>query len=82
MTAFSQHGWEDYCSWSDNRKMLVRINRLIDEARRDPAVGAGKPERLKGDLSGYWSRRIDQEHRLVYTVQDDRLIIVQARHHY
>ncbi len=82
MIAFSKHGWDDYCSWSDNRKMLARINRLIDEAQRDPAVGAGKPERLKGDLSGYWSRRIDQEHRLVYTMQGDQLVVVQARHHY
>jgi toxin YoeB len=82
LIAFSQHGWEDYCSWSDNRKVLTRINRLIDEAQRAPAVGAGKPERLKGDLSGYWSRRIDQEHRLVYTLEGDQLIIIQARHHY
>jgi toxin YoeB len=82
LIAFSQHGWEDYCSWSDSRKVLTRINRLIDEARRDPAVGAGKPERLKGDLSGYWLRRIDQEHRLVYTLEGDQLIIIQARHHY
>jgi len=51
-------------------------------SQRAPAVGAGKPERLKGDLSGYWSRRLDQEHRLVYTVDGDHLIIVQARHHY
>ena len=82
MIAFSKHGWEDYCSWSDNRKVLTRINRLIDDAQRDAAVGAGKPERLKGDLSGYWSRRIDLEHRLVYTVEGDRLIIVQVRHQY
>jgi toxin YoeB len=82
LIAFSKHGWQDYCSWSDNRKMLTRINRLIDEAQRDPAVGAGKPERLKGDLSGYWSRRIDQEHRLVYTAEGDQLIIIQVRHHY
>lgn len=82
MIAFSQHGWEDYCSWSDSRKVLTRINRLIDEAQRASAVGAGKPERLKGDLSGYWSRRIDQEHRLVYTLEGDQLIIIQARHHY
>jgi len=82
LIAFSEHGWEDYCSWSDNRKMVTRVNRLIDEAHRDPAIGVGKPERLKGDLSGYWSRRIDQEHRLVYTVNGDQLIILQARHHY
>jgi toxin YoeB len=80
--AFTSRGWEDYCSWSDSRKMLNRVNRLIDEADRDPAAGTGKPERLKGDLAGAWSRRIDQEHRLVYVVQDDDLIVLQARHHY
>lgn len=82
MIAFSRDGWDDYCSWSDNRKMLRRINRLIDEADRDPGFGTGKPEQLKGDLAGYWSRRIDQEHRLVYTVEGDKLIIAQVRHHY
>ncbi|SFD97488.1 Txe/YoeB family addiction module toxin [Blastococcus tunisiensis] len=82
MIAFTSHGWEDYTSWSDDRKMLRRINRLIEEASRDPAAGTGKPERLSGDLSGYWSRRIDQEHRLVHTVEGDRLVVVQARYHY
>jgi toxin YoeB len=62
--------------------MLARINRLIREASRDPGTGAGKPERLSGDLSGCWSRRVDQEHRLVYTVEADQLIILQARYHY
>ncbi|MCV2488651.1 Txe/YoeB family addiction module toxin [Geodermatophilus sp. YIM 151500] len=76
------HGWADYTSWADDRRTLERINRLIEEARRDPGTGAGKPERLSGDLSGYWSRRIDQEHRLVHTVEADQLIIVQARYHY
>lgn len=79
---FTTHGWEDYTSWAGDRKTLQRINRLITEAARDPAAGTGKPERLSGDLSGYWSRRIDQEHRLVYTVEADQLIIVQARYHY
>jgi toxin YoeB len=79
---FTSHGWDDYCGWADDRKTLKRVNRLIEEAARDPAVGTGKPERLSGDLSGYWSRRIDQEHRLVYTVDHDHLIIVQARYHY
>jgi len=58
------------------------INRLIDEASRDPGVGTGKPERLSGDLSGCWSRRIDQEHRLVSTVKEGDLVILQARCHY
>ena len=80
--AFTPNGWEDYSSWVGDRKTLSRINRLITEAVRDPGVGTGKPERLSGDLAGYWSRRIDQEHRLVYTVERDELIIVQARYHY
>ena len=80
--AFSTHGWDDYISWADDRKTLRRINRLIDEAVRDPGVGTGKPERLSGNLAGYWSRRIDQEHRLVYTVEGDHLVVVQARYHY
>ena len=79
---FSSHGWEDYTSWADDRKALRRINRLIDEAARDPGAGTGKPERLSGDLSGFWSRRIDQERRLVYTVDGQDLVIVQARYHY
>jgi toxin YoeB len=80
--AFTPNGWEDYVSWSGDRKTLTRINRLITEAIRDPGEGTGKPERLSGNLAGYWSRRIDQEHRLVYTVQDDALVVVQARYHY
>jgi toxin YoeB len=80
--AFTPNGWDDYVSWSAERKILNRINRLITEASRDPGAGTGKPERLSGNLAGYWSRRIDQEHRLVYTVQDDTLVIVQARYHY
>lgn len=82
MIAFTSRGWEDYGTWSGNRKMLNRINRLIDEAARDPAAGTGRPGRLKGDLAGAWSRRIDQEHRLVYIVRDDDLVVLQARHHY
>lgn len=79
---FTPNGWDDYASWSDDRKTLSRINRLIKEASRDPGSGTGKPERLSGDLAGYWSRRIDQEHRLVYTVDGDKPVIVQARYHY
>jgi len=79
---FTANGWEDYTSWSGDRKTLGRINRLITEASRDPGSGTGKPERLSGDLAGYWSRRIDQEHRLVYTVENDALIVVQTRYHY
>ena len=79
---FTPHGWTDYCRWAGDRKTLTRINRLITEAARDAGVGTGKPERLSGDLAGFWSRRIDQEHRLVYTVHADELVIVQARYHY
>ena len=79
---FTPLGWADYCSWVGDRKTLTRINRLITEASRDPGTGTGKPERLSGDLTGFWSRRIDQEHRLVYTVEGDQLVIVQARYHY
>lgn len=79
---FTTNGWADYTSWSGDRKTLNRINRLITEASRDPGTGTGKPERLSGNLAGYWSRRIDQEHRLVYTVENDALVIVQARYHY
>jgi toxin YoeB len=68
--------------WADDRKVLARINRLIRKAARDPATGTGEPERLSGDLSGCWSRRIDHEHRLVYTVEGDQLVVLQARCHY
>ena len=80
--AFTDKGWEDYTAWEDERKILKRVNRLIKEASRDPAMGTGKPERLSGDLSGFWSRRIDQEHRLIYTVRDNQLVVVAARYHY
>lgn len=83
MIRFSSRGWGDYASWADDRKTLRRINRLTNEAARAPASGIGKPEPLKGDLAGHWSRRIDQEHRLVYSVaRNGYLVIVQARHHY
>lgn len=79
---FSTRGWQDYCCWVDDRKMLKRINRLIEESARSPATGVGKPEPLSHNLSGYWSRRITDEHRLVYTVRGEDLIIIQARYHY
>lgn len=79
---FTDDGWDDYTSWVDDRKVLKRINRLIEESARDPGAGTGKPERLSGDLSGFWSRRIDQRHRLVYQVASDELIVISARYHY
>lgn len=82
MIRFTTRGWGDYTSWVDDRTTLRRINRLLEEAARDPGAGVGKPERLSGDLSGCWSRRIDQEHRLVYTVSDGEVVVVAARYHY
>ena len=80
---FYPDAWEDYLEWQANdRKGLKRLNRLIEEARRTPYEGIGKPEALKGDLKGYWSRRIDGEHRLVYKVEGDELLIAQCRRHY
>ena len=80
---FTPHGWDDYRHWQmTDRNILERINRLIDDARRDPFTGIGKPEQLRHALSGAWSRRITEEHRLVYLVDGDDLVILQARFHY
>jgi toxin YoeB len=82
-TLFSERGWEDYLYWqTQDRKTLNRINQLIRECQRDPFAGTGKPEPLKHAFAGYWSRRITDEHRLVYKITDDGLLIVQARYHY
>lgn len=67
---------------STDRKLALRILRLINDIERDPFTGLGKPEPLKGDKSGYWSRRINDEHRLVYTISGDNILIAQARYHY
>ena len=80
--SFTRDGGEDYTSWANERAALKRINRMIEEASRDPAAGIGKPERLSHNLSGYWSRRITDEHRLVYQLRGDELVVVQARYHY
>jgi toxin YoeB len=81
--AFTSRGWSDYTFWSESdRRMTRRINKLITDTLRDPFDGIGKPEPLRGDLSGYWSRRIDDEHRLVYKATESELIVVQARYHY
>jgi len=80
---FSEHAWDDYQYWVEtDRQMLKRINRLIREIVRDPCAGAGKPEPLKHGLSGYWSRRINDEHRIVYRMSDDAILIAQLRYHY
>lgn len=75
--------WEDYLFWQQNdRKQLRRINRLIRDCLRSPFEGIGKPEPLRENLSGFWSRRIDQEHRLVYAVDGDDLVVIACRYHY
>ena len=80
---FAQAAWEDYLHWQDtDRKMLKRINALIQETTRTPFTGTGKPEGLKHALAGYWSRRINDEHRMVYKVDGDSLLIAQLRYHY
>jgi toxin YoeB len=80
---FTPHGWEDYTFWVEtDRATLRRVNRLIEAALRDPTSGIGKPEPLRHLLSGAWSRRITDEHRLVYLLDGDDLVILQARYHY
>ena len=80
---FTPHGWQDYTWWqSADRATLKRVNRLIEAALRDPASGIGKPEPLRHVLAGAWARRITEEHRLVYLVDGDDLVILQARFHY
>jgi toxin YoeB len=81
---FSARGWEDYLHWQQfDRKILKKVNHLIqDICRDDPYQGIGKPEPLKHAFSGYWSRRITDEHRLVYRISSDRIEIAQARYHY
>ncbi len=80
---FTSHGWSDYLHWqSVDKKTLKRINRLIEDTLRNPFAGIGKPEPLRHVLQGCWSRRIDGEQRLVYMVEDDDIIVLQARYHY
>jgi toxin YoeB len=80
---FSQNSWDEYTSWqNDDKKILKKINELIRDIQRNPYQGVGKPERLKYDLAGYWSRRIDGEHRLVYQIIGDELLIYSCRYHY
>ncbi len=81
--SFSAEAWEQFLYWVEtDRATLRKLNRLIQESQRHPFDGMGKPEPLKGDRAGHWSRRIDREHRLVYRVEGDVLIIVQCRYHY
>jgi toxin YoeB len=80
---FSIRGWEDYLYWqAADRAVLKRINQLIKDVEREPFAGIGKPEPLRHQLSGFWSRRIDSQHSLVYAVHDDTILIAQCRDHY
>lgn len=80
---FDPGAWEDFLFWlGSDRTVARRITRLIAEIQRDPFTGIGKPEPLRGELSGYWSRRIDGEHRLIYRADQDEVKIIKARYHY
>ena len=80
---FSSQSWEEYLYWQNtDKRILKRTNELIKDIIRTPYKGKGKPEPLKYALTGYWSRRINEEHRLVYKVKEDTLFIAQIRHHY
>jgi toxin YoeB len=81
--AWQTNAWEDYLYWQEqDKKILHRISELIKDALRSPFKGIGKPEPLKGDFSGCWSRRITDEHRLIYSVKNNALHIIQCRMHY
>jgi toxin YoeB len=80
---FAGAAWDDYLYWQQqDRRMVERINKLIKEAQREPFAGIGKPEPLKHALAGYWSRRITDEHRMVYKIDGDSMLIAQLRYHY
>ncbi|MCX8255016.1 toxin of the YoeB-YefM toxin-antitoxin system [Beijerinckiaceae bacterium RH AL1] len=80
---FDERAWDDYLySQQTDPKLLARLNTIIRECQRTPFTGIGKPEPLRGPLSGWWSRRLTHEHRLVYRVSEDRLLIAQCRYHY
>ena len=80
---FTPHGGEDYTFWqATDRATLKRVNRLLDDIARDPFAGIGKPVEFGHSISGAWSRRIDEEHRLVYLVEGDDIVILEARYHY
>ena len=81
--SFTENSWKDYISWqTEDKKTLKRINDLIKAISRDPFSGVGKPEPLKSNLTGYWSRRIDKKNRLVYEVLEQEIIIVSCKYHY
>ena len=81
--AWTKEAWKDYRYWqSQDKKTLKRINQLISDTQRPPFEGVGKPEKLKVNLSGFWSRRIDESNRLVYVIDNNQLIIISCRYHY
>jgi len=81
--AWTREAWKDYIYWQgQDKKTLKRINKLLTNTQRDPFEGIGKPEALKENLSGFWSRRIDEANRLVYTVDNNQLIVISCRYHY
>ncbi len=81
--AWTDEAWKDYLYWQmQDRKTLKRINRLIEATKREPFEGIGKPEALKENLTGFWSRRIDETNRLVYTIDKDSLTIISCRYYY
>jgi toxin YoeB len=81
--SFTQDGWNEYQYWfKQDKKTLKKINKLIDETCREPFSGSGKPEPLKENYSGYWSRRIDKQNRIIYSVSDTDITIVGCRFHY
>lgn len=80
---FSENTWDDYLYWQrNNPKLLKRINSLIKDIQRQPFEGLGKPEALKHNFSGYWSRRVTDKHRIIYEIENDSLMIAQLRYHY
>ena len=81
--AWDSNGWSDYVYWQNqDRKTLKRINKVLEDVMRNPFDGIGKPEPLKENLSGYWSRRIDEANRLVYKVEKNYIIVISCRYHY
>ena len=83
LLAWTDEAWSDYLHWqTQDKKTLKRINKLITDIKRSPFEGIGKPEPLKENLSGFWSRRIDDTNRLVYVIDDDAITIISCRYHY
>lgn len=81
--AFEKTGWDDYCYWkTQDKKTIKKVDGLIQEIFKNPFEGTGKPEKLRANLSGYWSRRIDDQNRIVYTVVDNFVLIARCKSHY